>query len=458
MVRLCLLVGVAAAAATSRARVDAAWGGLSAYFADPTAHFWKSCGQNGGNGAGVDPFNCACEAADSFCVNCYRWWMAVTVQSLVGLNQAVPGHPTRNASLDLAAFFYDRSPFTARASPSWAYIDDYLWYVLMWLDLHAWTGEARYLAEATATFELMADWGTDESCGGIVWLYPDDDYRKNAITALEAIQAAAKLAAAEAYTRPSRAAKHRAYAVRLWSWLLDVGLIGADGLVHDNVTGTADGAFHCCNATAGRAGPACVERGTATWTYNQGMLLGAAADLHALTRDAHYLRAGVGVLDAVVRSMVDVDGVLAEAVPLTVRGGRCDAHHDPSASAGGDLFAFKTVFFNQLPRFVHAARGVLPASLAAAAAALAARSADAAWATRALPPFAANDVCNEPRGAPAGRGGPPKFTWDWRAAPAEGAGYTCMDARTQAAAMAVFVADLVLSGEGQLDAPARHSM
>ena len=52
MVRLCLLVGVAAASATSRAGVDAGWGGLSAYFADPTAHFWKSCGQNGGNGAG----------------------------------------------------------------------------------------------------------------------------------------------------------------------------------------------------------------------------------------------------------------------------------------------------------------------------------------------------------------------------------------------------------------------
>jgi len=81
MVRLCLLVGVAAASATSRARVDAAWGGLSAYFADPTAHFWKSCGQNGGNGAGVDRFNCACEVAGSFCVNCYRWWMAVTVPS-----------------------------------------------------------------------------------------------------------------------------------------------------------------------------------------------------------------------------------------------------------------------------------------------------------------------------------------------------------------------------------------
>ena len=35
------------------------------------------------------------------------------------------------------------------------------------------------------------------------------------------------------------------------------------------------------------------------------------------------------------------------------------APHDPSASAGGDLFSFKGVFMQQLPRFLAAAKSVL---------------------------------------------------------------------------------------------------
>ena len=52
-------------------------------------------------------------------------------------------------------------------------------------------GVEVFVDEAAATFDLMWSFGADEACGGIVWLYPDVDPRKNAITALEAVQAAA---------------------------------------------------------------------------------------------------------------------------------------------------------------------------------------------------------------------------------------------------------------------------
>lgn len=96
---------------------------------------------------------------------------------------------------------------------------------------------------------------------------------------------------------------------------------------------------------------------------------------------------------------------------------------------------------NQLPRFLKAAKAMLTPAQAAAARALVTDSADAAWQTRVLPPFPATDVCHD--GAAPAAGKLPKFTWDWQPEPAAGT-LMCMDARTQAQALAVFVAELAV--------------
>ena len=45
--------------------------------------------------------------------------------------------------------------------------------------------------------------------------------------------------------------------------------------------------FHCCNRTSAWGGAGmCSARDTISWSYTQGMLLGAAADMHALTSEA----------------------------------------------------------------------------------------------------------------------------------------------------------------------------
>ena len=110
------------------------------------------------------------------------------------------------------------------------------------------------------------------------------------------------------------------------------------------------------------------------------------------------------------------------------------------------------VFFLQLPRFTAAlaaaavtdddkgdalGAGARAAALSTAKA-LAAASADAAWDSRLLPPFSKSDVCDAPTQPPTPAGAPPKFTWDWAAAPA-GGGLFCADSRTQASALALFV-------------------
>ncbi|KAL1518718.1 hypothetical protein AB1Y20_003005 [Prymnesium parvum] len=429
-----------AALQAAHARLHAAWAGLHAYFYDEGG-FWKCCGQTGGSG-GAAPFDCRCEPSSPFCTHCFRWWMAVGAQSLVSASALTN---LTNATDAVLREIYAHSPYTSRFQPSWAYIDDYLWYVLLWLDVSRWSGRpplTDFTEEAAATFDQMYAWGADEPCGGIVWLYPDADPQKNAVTVLEAVQASAQLALRLAgRPRDARGEKYRARAVRLWAWFEQVQLLDGAGLVQDHVSGAAHGARHCCNRTAA---PVCLPRNTTRWSYNQGLALGAAADLFALTKDERFLRTGARVLEAVLSRMTRTGGatggrVLTETVPLTVTSAACDETHDPSAPAGGDLYSFKAVFMQQLPRFLEAAAHMLEAPLREAAVRLVSDSADEAWATRAVPPFSPSDVCNEFRHPPLAPGGPPKFTWDWGPAPS---GLTCMDARTQFSAFSLFVADL----------------
>jgi hypothetical protein len=94
---------------------------------------------------------------------------------------------------------------------------------------------------------------------------------------------------------------------------------------------------------------------------------------------------------------------------------------------------------NELPRFMAAAAdaGVLTSGQLADARDLVARTANAAWASRSQPPFLTTDVCNEFAHTQLPSGDFPKFSWDFSTA----SGLTCMDARTQVAALATFVAD-----------------
>ena len=92
------------------------------------------------------------------------------------------------------------------------------------------------------------------------------------------------------------------------------------------------------------------------------MFLGAMVDLHDLSGDKGYLRAGAVVLDSVVQHLTNRTGgrsILQEPVGLKLQSAQCDSNHDPSAPSGGDLYSFKAVFFHQLPRFLRAAKDIL---------------------------------------------------------------------------------------------------
>ena len=87
----------------------------------------------------------------------------MALQSLIAWNRAAPSTGPRNETVRLIEAMRIHSPYTSRADPAWGYIDDYLWYVLLWMDVYEWLGDAKDLEEAVSTLELSAHHGSSHS-------------------------------------------------------------------------------------------------------------------------------------------------------------------------------------------------------------------------------------------------------------------------------------------------------
>lgn len=165
------------------------------------------------------------------------------------------------------------------------FFDDCGWWGLAWVSAYDLTGSARYLAAAEAIFAHMTA-GWDETFGGGVWWSARRDY-KNAITSelfgLLAIRLHAGTGRQE----------YLDWSARSWTWFEDSGMVGPSGLVNDGLTGD------------GR------NNGGTTWTYNQGVVLGWLAGLHAASGSAGYLATARRIAAAALSGLTS-GGVLTE--------------------------------------------------------------------------------------------------------------------------------------------------
>lgn len=179
-------------------------------------------------------------------------------------------------------------------------------------------GAAGLLVEARALFaDLVPGW--DEHCGGGLWWRRERDY-KNAITNALFLLAAARLA----HRVPDLpgGSDYRGWALRCWRWFDSSGMINPSHLVNDGIDDD------------------CLNNGRATWSYNQGVVLGALTELWRLEGDPGYLDRSRQIADAAISTLVDAAGVLAEP-------------GEPH-SCGGDHQVFKGVFVQNLARLYHA--------------------------------------------------------------------------------------------------------
>ncbi len=173
------------------------------------------------------------------------------------------------------------------------------------------THDPRYLEAARFIFWDMT-YGWDNTCSGGIWWSKERKY-KNAIANELFLSVAAKLA-----EKTEDLAQKRAYlnwAHKEWMWFSQSGMINQRGLVNDGLNGK------------------CENNGRATWTYNQGVLLGGLASLSRLDHDSSPLVMANKIAQAAISNLSDTQGILHDS---------CEPH------CGADGTQFKGVFVRNL--------------------------------------------------------------------------------------------------------------
>jgi predicted alpha-1,6-mannanase (GH76 family) len=170
------------------------------------------------------------------------------------------------------------------------FYDDQGWWAEAWIRAFDLTGEARYLAMAKTIFADMQG-GWDSHCGGGIWWSKERRY-KNAIANELFLLIAIRLH--QRIPQDSGRDSYLDWAQREWNWFRQTGMINRENLVNDGLTEN------------------CENNHRATWTYNQGVLLGGLVELYKSTGDTNALAQAVAVADAATRTLVDSRGVLRE--------------------------------------------------------------------------------------------------------------------------------------------------
>ena len=120
---------------------------------------------------------------------------------------------------------------------------------------------------------------------------------------------------APARADPRATTAYLAWANKEWSWFSASGLINANHMVNDGLAAS------------------CKNNGGATWTYNQGVIIGGLVDLADITGDAALLTEAESIATAAMDKLVNGYGVLREPCEPT---------------CGGDGTQFKGIFMRHL--------------------------------------------------------------------------------------------------------------
>ncbi|HEV2438030.1 MAG TPA: glycoside hydrolase family 76 protein, partial [Verrucomicrobiae bacterium] len=190
-----------------------------------------------------------------------------------------------------------------------SFYDDDGWWANAWIRAYDETGNANYLNMAKTIFNAMTN-GWDNHCGGGLW-WNTSQTNKGAIENNLFLLAAIRLH----QRTPSDGTGPGSYfywATNTWAWFQASGMINGMNLVNDGLDMTN-----------------CQNNGHPTWSYNQGVLIGALTDLYKVTGTAAYLNEAQALANAVITYLVDGNGVLVEPPP-------CDP-----VCGGGDVPQFK---------------------------------------------------------------------------------------------------------------------
>ncbi|KAL9097013.1 MAG: hypothetical protein Q9165_000977 [Trypethelium subeluteriae] len=176
--------------------------------------------------------------------------------------------------------------------PGWTnnFYDDEGWWALGWIDAFDLTSNQSYFAAAAEIYNDMQT-GDNATCGGHWW---DKPHSANTAIGNELyLSVAAHLA--ERTSGDDRTG-YLNDALNEWNWFKNSGLIDANSIVHDGLN------LSTCQ----------VDAGSPTFTYNQGVILGALISLNNVSPDPSYLQTASNIAHAVLTHMVDDNGILIE--------------------------------------------------------------------------------------------------------------------------------------------------
>jgi predicted alpha-1,6-mannanase (GH76 family) len=161
---------------------------------------------------------------------------------------------------------------------------------LAWIRAYDLTGSAKYLRTAQQGVDAM--WrSSDDTCGGGLWWTTNHTY-KNAITNQLYIKAAAELAV----RLGDGGATYGRQALSVWEWFDASGMVNDELLINDGLDRRT-----------------CANNDQQTWTYTQGVVLGALVALSEMTGESGYLDRARTLADASTGSTyLNPEGVLVE--------------------------------------------------------------------------------------------------------------------------------------------------
>ena len=236
----------------------------------------------------------------------YRWTFANDVEAVESSYARTGGEK----GWDIVSTSFDQGKYdNFEGEPGY---DDELWWAHTWLRAYELNGDSKYLAMAKTIFaDAIKGWEPNVCKGGIWW--QKRAVYKNAVTNELFLLVAAALH--NHVPNDAGPGSYLDWAQKEWAWFAQSGLINSSNLINDGLS------------------DACVNNGQTTWSYNQGLILGALVELYEATGDKSLISKAESLADASTSKLVDANGVFQEAC-----GGACN----------GDQVSFKGIYLRNL--------------------------------------------------------------------------------------------------------------
>jgi len=234
-----------------------------------------------------------------------------------------------------------------------AYYDDNGWWAITWMKAADYYEKKdkklhdKYLQAAVTIFKKQIG-GWDDLCGGgLYWQQGSPPHYKAAIQNELFLVTCARL------YRHSQEELYRTWAEKVWYWFQGTGMIGSNNLVQNGLSPqTGDYTKSCSVQTPGDM---------ATWTYNQGVILGGLTDLYQIStsKDHGLMFKAMDIANAAIDNLHYADSSILKEPCEDVTNDQRDTSgnlSDPShgsTACGGDGKCFKGIFMRYLAYFYH---------------------------------------------------------------------------------------------------------